>query len=650
MSSGYEEPEKLMRNHLEFQKLLDQISEQTEISQATSPSRDLRTPGPSEKSSLELGRGHFERSRLHRSDPGHRAFPDGQNLAVQSEIDMLRNIQAARSTFSEQRKAMNDSSWKNETNRRPLNEGSNGNGYVGMEKETQLYTELGYLVQERDILIKERNALQVILNRASDEIKHLVSGEQRHVEELKSWVKQRDQLNRDKIQLEVRASDDADVIRTMLANKSEAERRADSYMREIENLKSKVEEKTNELSKSHSSKESLAQKISNLEDTIGWKDKEINRLEDEVCRLRSDCASAFQGKVDIQDASDAYRELERERDSLLLQLAADREGRIQEMTEDQNERNRLTMELRNAQEELHRVVDANHGMQSVIQEKDEIIARMSQDLESFQTHVSYLEGKVKEQEYEIFATKEELMGVHNENHNNYEKCSCLLQDLARAKEQISSIKSEKERLEKEMRKFSAERDEWAAHQAFLLDNVIASSSSSHRQTSKASPPSSSWKESPKEDDTFHVERSSSKSSLPPPREVQRPSPVTSRSLAVQQELHNRSRKMQALSTQAEYLRGLVERCEANPSSYAASELLLQTHRTLVELDRNTAAEKSNLQEAQAKVKEVTLSEATDVLSVAWRAMALPISHCCTDEDLQSKCLALLTSLQERWNI
>lgn len=78
-------------------------------------------------------------------------------------------------------------------------------------------------------------------------------------------------------------------------------------------------------------------------------------------------------------------------------------------------------------------------------------------------------------------------------------------------------------------------------------------------------------------------------------------------------------------------------------------------------------EKSNLQEAQAKVKEVTLSEATDVLSVAWRAMALPISHCCTDEDLQSKCLVLLTSLQvcsspragqsqqlmmdqERWNI
>eukprot|EP00960_Hanusia_phi_P037817 753135-Hanusia_phi.AAC.6 len=155
MSSGYDEPEKLMKNHLEFQKLLDQISEQTEISQSVSPTRDIRTPGPSECVCVVL----LVTFSLIVVENLVWSWVEGisndqdftaQTLEIersQSEIEMLRNIQAARSSFSEQRKTMNESSWRKDSDRRHLNEGNNVNGYAGIEKETQLYTELGYLVQ-----------------------------------------------------------------------------------------------------------------------------------------------------------------------------------------------------------------------------------------------------------------------------------------------------------------------------------------------------------------------------------------------------------------------------------------------------------------------------------------------------------------------
>jgi hypothetical protein len=71
---------------------------------------------------------------------------------------------------------------------------------LSMVSEEELFSEIGYLMQERDLALKDKKALQHLLSQASEEIRVLVAAEQRHVEELRSWVRQRDELLQHKAQ------------------------------------------------------------------------------------------------------------------------------------------------------------------------------------------------------------------------------------------------------------------------------------------------------------------------------------------------------------------------------------------------------------------------------------------------------------------
>lgn len=135
---------------------------------------------------------------------------NGSAVQVAAEIDVLRASQAARDAMASQRRiaaaaegvfglrstlaaskaGVSPSPRSRLTQLPPLS----------MVSEEELFSEIGYLMQERDLALKEKKALQHLLSQASEEIRVLVAAEQRHVEELRSWVRQRDELLQHKAQ------------------------------------------------------------------------------------------------------------------------------------------------------------------------------------------------------------------------------------------------------------------------------------------------------------------------------------------------------------------------------------------------------------------------------------------------------------------
>lgn len=132
---------------------------------------------------------------------------NGSAVQVAAEIDVLRASQAARDAMASQRRISTAAegvfglrsalaaskagvSPSRLTQLPPLS----------MVSEEELFSEIGYLMQERDLALKEKKALQHLLSQASEEIRVLVAAEQRHVEELRNWVRQRDELLQHKAQ------------------------------------------------------------------------------------------------------------------------------------------------------------------------------------------------------------------------------------------------------------------------------------------------------------------------------------------------------------------------------------------------------------------------------------------------------------------
>ena len=119
---------------------------------------------------------------------------------VAAEIDVLRASQLARDAMAAQRRfaaaadgvgLRSADGAKAGTSPTP---GLTRLPPLSMASEEELFAEIGYLMQERDLALKEKKALQHLLSQAAEEIRVLVAAEQRHVEELRAWVRQRDEL------------------------------------------------------------------------------------------------------------------------------------------------------------------------------------------------------------------------------------------------------------------------------------------------------------------------------------------------------------------------------------------------------------------------------------------------------------------------
>ena len=190
---------------------------------------------------------------------------------VGQEIDVLRATQAARQVFSSQRR-QNDADWKADSEMKSdlprLNfefQRLDSLPPSAPASDEQLFSELGYVMQERDLVMKEKKALQHLLAQASEEIRVLVSAEQRHVEELRIWVRQRDELLQNKAQLEQeRVHTDAaceglklrleevlsqhrhdkqaweEEVRQVLRAKAAAESAAEALRKELDSKKSEI--------------------------------------------------------------------------------------------------------------------------------------------------------------------------------------------------------------------------------------------------------------------------------------------------------------------------------------------------------------------------------------------------------------------------
>jgi chromosome segregation ATPase len=231
---------------------------------------------------------------------------DGGSVArVASEIDVLRASQAAREALASQRSRNDSARWK-------------ADDVDADMAQDQLFSELGYVRQERDLIAKEKKALQHLLAQAGEEIRVLVAAEQRHVEELRGWVRQRDDLLQEKAQAEQTATvchglrlrleevlsqhrNDKhaweEEVRDVLREKSAADAAAETLRKELEAARKELEivktDLNNERTSANNAKAaaenervSMRAMLAQRDDKMASLERERDRLVQENCSCR----------------------------------------------------------------------------------------------------------------------------------------------------------------------------------------------------------------------------------------------------------------------------------------------------------------------------------------------------------------------------
>eukprot|EP00961_Rhodomonas_salina_P193132 2606490-Rhodomonas_salina.1 len=195
-------------------------------------------------------------------------------------MHQLRSIQAARAVVaSERQKLLSKTQAMSE---KPVGDFSSPASLEPAKRasEEQLFEEVGLLMQERDLLLREKSALQAILASSADEIRRLFDAEQRHVTEMKGWLVQKDMLEHDRDTLaaqldEVQKEMDhlrrlVDHDKTEMGVLEKAHRNLEKERDELHSLLSKAQE---ELAKRQTTEKSQA------EERAEW-----NRQQEEYAR------------------------------------------------------------------------------------------------------------------------------------------------------------------------------------------------------------------------------------------------------------------------------------------------------------------------------------------------------------------------------
>ncbi|KAJ1470377.1 hypothetical protein T484DRAFT_3611624, partial [Baffinella frigidus] len=112
-----------------------------------------------------------------------------------SEMYALRSIQTARAVVASERQRLHSrSQFLSERDARDTGSPEPAK----RASEEALFEEMSLMINERDLLVREKSALQAILASSADEIRRLFDGEQKHVGEMKAWLAQKEGLEQDK--------------------------------------------------------------------------------------------------------------------------------------------------------------------------------------------------------------------------------------------------------------------------------------------------------------------------------------------------------------------------------------------------------------------------------------------------------------------
>ena len=121
--------------------------------------------------------------------------------------------------------------------------------------EEQLFEEVGLLMQERDLLLREKGALQNLLASSSEEIRRLFDAEQRHVAEMRSWLQQKESLEHD--------NDDA------TKQIEELEREQDARTKELDRTKTEKHSVEKTLAVTKRNEEDLQERLAAAQQELG---------------------------------------------------------------------------------------------------------------------------------------------------------------------------------------------------------------------------------------------------------------------------------------------------------------------------------------------------------------------------------------------
>ena len=170
-----------------------------------------------------------------------------------SEMNALRSVQTARAVvLSERQKLLSKTQTMSD---RPLSERDPTGESDKKASEEQLFEEVALLMQERDLLIREKSGLQAILASSADEIRRLFEAEQKHVAEMKSWLQQKEDLE---------SSRDSALVQL------------ENLRHEIETLKAQVAEQLHDKDVLQSEKQEQARDIDNLSDRLSSAQHELS--------------------------------------------------------------------------------------------------------------------------------------------------------------------------------------------------------------------------------------------------------------------------------------------------------------------------------------------------------------------------------------
>ena len=136
--------------------------------------------------------------------------------------------------------------------------------------EEQLFEEVGLLMQERDLLLREKSAMQNILASSSEEIRRLFDAEQKHVAEMRSWLQQKESLERD--------NDDA------TRHIEELERERDARTKELDQTKHEKHSVEKVLAATKRNEEDLQERLSAAQQELG-----IRRVSEQSHKVNVPC-------------------------------------------------------------------------------------------------------------------------------------------------------------------------------------------------------------------------------------------------------------------------------------------------------------------------------------------------------------------------
>ena len=399
-------------------------------------------------------------------DLDHHEGSSGFGSKSAGEMHTLRSIHTARAVVASERARLlsktqldRDKEWSPTDAAEPAKRAS----------EEQLFEEVGLLMQERDLLLREKSALQAILATSAEEIRRLFDAEQKHVAEMRSWLQQKESLERE-------GEDAAKQI-------DEVQRQLDDRSSELDRVKSDKQVLEKSLADIKRQEEELRERLAAAEQELGirrvheqthkderneWlrqQDEYIRQLATEQAEVKSKSSQIEQLKDDAALHRKAAEIWEEDRRALLEDRVE--KERLKMMHEEHQDAQRrwaqtqehLLKERSDANSQLQLGLQQLEQSQKTIevhnQEKSQWLkqeAAYVSERSSLGARCSTLETEVntlKASNNTLVREKEELMAALDRTE----------QDLSDRERHLAAARSDYERMKQQKAQVSSERDE-----------------------------------------------------------------------------------------------------------------------------------------------------------------------------------------------